>query len=136
MHKNHKSYFWFLCVLCLFVAVPLPVIGQADIHGIWSNASIIPLERPKELEGKQFFTREELAAYEEKLFVRTTRDRPPAPGSVGTYNDFWWDRDARRALNLRTSIIVDPSDGKVPPLTPQAQKRLEAERLRAREHPC
>ena len=100
MHKNHKSYFWFLCVLCLFVAVPLPVIGQADIHRIRSNASIIPLERPKELEGN------------------------------------WWDRDAKRALNLRTSIIVDPSDGKVPPLTPQAQKRLEAERLRAREHPC
>ena len=110
--------------------------GQPDIQGIWSNASIIPLERPKELEGKQFFTREELPAYEQKVFTRTTRDRPPAPGNVGTYNDFWWDRDARRALNLRTSIIVDPPDGKVPPLTPQAQKRVEAERVYSRQHPA
>jgi hypothetical protein len=111
-------------------------MGQADIKGIWSNASIIPLERPKELEGKQFFTREELKVYEERTFVRTTRDRPPAPGNVGTYNDFWWDRDAKRALNLRTSLIVDPPDGKVPPLTPEAQKRVEAERIHAREHPA
>src|SRR5207244_5931125 len=89
---------------------PRTVDGQPDISGIWSNASIIPLERPKELEGKQSFTLQEFAGYEEKVFVRTTRDRPPAAGSVGTYNDFWWDRDARRAVNLHTSLIVDPPD--------------------------
>jgi hypothetical protein len=110
--------------------------GQPDIQGVWSNASIIPLERPKELEGKQFFTPAELAAYEDKVFARTTRDKPPAPGSVGTYNDFWWDRDSKRALNLRTSLIVDPPDGKVPPLTLEAQKRVQAERIYAREHPA
>src|SRR5207247_10502579 len=89
---------------------PRTANGQPDIQGIWSNASIIPLERPKELEGKQFFTREELKAYEERTFVRTTRDRPPIAGNVGTYNDFWWDRDAKRAPNLRTSIIFDQRD--------------------------
>jgi len=41
------------------------------------------------------------------------------------YNDFWWDRDSKRALNLRTSLIAEPPDGKVPPLTPEAQKELK-----------
>lgn len=115
---------------------PRTADGQPDIQGIWSNASIIPLERPRELEGKQFFTPEELAGYEEKVFARTTRDRPPTPGTVGTYNDFWWDRDARRARNLRTSLIVDPPDGKVPPLTPEAQKKVDAERAYSKQHPA
>jgi hypothetical protein len=115
---------------------PRTADGQPDIQGIWSNASIIPLERPKELEGKQFFTRQELEAYEDRVFARTIRDKPPAPGSVGTYNDFWWDRDSKRALNLRTSLIVDPPDGKVPPFTPEAQKRVDAERAYARAHPA
>jgi len=110
--------------------------GQPDIQGVWSNASITPLERPKELEGKQSFTPEEFKQYEERVFVRTTRDRPPAPGAVGTYNDFWWDRDARRAVNLHTSLIVDPPDGRVPPFTPEAQKRIDAERAYARQHPA
>jgi hypothetical protein len=110
--------------------------GQPDIQGIWSNASIIPLERPKELAGKAYFTREEEAAYEAKVFARSSRDKAPAPGGVGTYNNFWWDADARRAPNLRTSLIVDPPDGKVPPLTPQAQQRVLADRAYAKEHPA
>jgi hypothetical protein len=109
--------------------------GQPDIQGVWSNASIIPLERPNELQGKQFFTAEEFAAYEDKVFTRTVRDKPPAPGSVGTYNDFWWDRDSKRAINLRTSLIIDPPDGKGPPLTAEAQKRVQAERAYSRDHP-
>jgi hypothetical protein len=114
---------------------PRTADGQPDIQGVWSNASIIALERPNELQGKQFFTPEELTAYEAKVFARTIRDKPPAPGSVGTYNDFWWDRDSRRALNLRTSLIVDPPDGRVPPLTPEAQKRVQAERAYSKDHP-
>src|SRR5262245_12067935 len=78
--------------------------GQPDISGIWSNASIIPFERPKELGDKQFYTPEELRAYEAKQFARSVRDKAPNPGNVGTYNDFWWDGDSKRALNLRTSL--------------------------------
>ena len=115
---------------------PRTVDGQPDLQGIWSNASIIPLERPKELEGKQFLTPQEMDAYEGKVFNRSSREKPLAPGQVGTYNDFWWDADSKRAPNLRTSIIVDPADGKVPALTPQAQQRVEAERAYAREHPA
>ena len=99
---------------------PRTADGQPDLQGIWSNASIIPLERPKELEGKQFLTPEEMAAYEAKVFNRSSRERPLPAGQVGTYNDFWWDADSKRAPNLRTSIIVDPADGKVPALTPQS----------------
>src|SRR5690348_7078765 len=50
--------------------------GDPDIQGIWSNASIIPLERPKEQEGKQVFTPEEMAAYEARVFQRSSREGP------------------------------------------------------------
>jgi len=83
---------------------PQTADGQPDLQGIWSNASIIPLERPKELEGKQSLTPEEMAAYEAKVFNRSSRERPLPAGQVGTYNDFWWDADSKRAPNLRTAI--------------------------------
>jgi hypothetical protein len=115
---------------------PKTAYGDPDITGIWSNASIVPLERPKELEGKAFFTPEEKMAYEQKVFARSTRDKTPGPGNVGTYNDFWWDADSKRAVNFRTSLIVDPPDGKIPPLTPAAQRRMEIDRAYGREHPA
>lgn len=115
---------------------PRTVDGQPDLQGIWSNASIVPLERPQELQGKQFLTADEMAAYEEKVFGRSIREKPLAPGQVGTYNDFWWDADSKRAPNLHTSIIVDPPDGRVPALTPEGRRRAEADRIYAREHPA
>jgi len=115
---------------------PRTSYGDPDLQGIWSNASIIPLERPKELEGKQSFTAEELKAYEARVFARSSRERPQAPGQVGTYNDFWWDADSKRAPNFHTSLIIDPPDGKVPPLTPQAQRRVDSDRAYARAHPA
>jgi hypothetical protein len=115
---------------------PRTADGKPDLQGIWSNASIIPLERPRDLADKQFFTPEEMAAYEARTFKRTTRDKPVNPGQVGTYNDFWWDGDSRRAPNFRTSLIVDPPDGRVPPLTPEAQKRFDADLAYSREHPA
>jgi len=115
---------------------PRTAEGQPDLQGIWSNASIVPLERPKELEGKQTLTPEEKAAYEAKVFARSSRERPAPAGGVGTYNDFWWDADSRRAPTLRTSLIVDPPDGKIPPLTVEAQRRVQADRDYAKEHPA
>jgi hypothetical protein len=94
------------------------------------------LERPKELEGKPSFTPEELTAYEARVFNRSSRERPLAPGQVGTYNNFWWDADSKRAPNLRTSLIVDPPDGRVPALTPAARQRADADQAYAREHPA
>src|SRR5271169_31643 len=78
---------------------PRTADGLPDLQGVWSNASIIPLERPKELEGKQILTPEEARAYEARIFGRSSRERPLAPGQVGTYNDFWWDGDSKRAPN-------------------------------------
>jgi hypothetical protein len=115
---------------------PRTADGQPDLQGIWSNASIIPLERPKELEDKQYFQPDEMASYEARVFARTSRDKQPPPGGVGTYNNFWWDADSKRAPNFRTSLIVDPADGKVPALTPEAQKKVQEDRAYAREHPA
>jgi len=114
---------------------PRTTEGQPDIQGTWSNASIVPLERPKELEGKQFLTPEERTAYEQRIFARSIRERPLAAGNVGTYNDFWWDPNSKRALNSRTSLIVEPPDGKIPALTPEAQRHVQADRTYTREHP-
>ena len=109
--------------------------GRPVLEGVWSNAGIIPLERPKDLEGKRTFTEQEYAEYEKKVFARSDRDRPGQTG-VGTYNGFWWDQGIKLAPNRNTSLIVDPPDGRVPALTPAGAKRAEEDRVYAREHPA
>ena len=109
--------------------------GRPDLQGMWTNATIIPLERPKDLAGKQTFTAREYAEYEKKVFARSDRDRPGQSG-VGTYNSFWWDPGTKLAPNLHTSLIIDPPDGRVPPLTPAAMKRVQQQRDLAKQHPA
>jgi hypothetical protein len=116
-------------------APPRTPDGRPDFQGMWSNATIIPLERTKELAGKQLFTEQEYAEYQKKIFARSDRDRPGQVG-VGTYNAFWWDPDTKLAPNRHTSLIVDPPDGRVPPLTPAALKRVEQQRAWAKQHPA
>jgi hypothetical protein len=99
--------------------------GDPDLQGQWNSQTSTPLERPTAglLAGK-----ETLSAEEAEDFESTTRaryDAPPAAGDPGTYNAFW--RDEGAALT-RTSLIVDPPDGRVPALTPEAQARIAAER--------
>src|SRR6185295_9064105 len=102
------------------------------------NATITPLERPPEFAGKAFFTPGEAAAYEKQVRERNNGDRrdanPDADLVVG-YNDFWWDRGTRVVSTLRTSLIFDPPDGKIPPLTPDAQKKAAARAEARRLHP-
>jgi hypothetical protein len=139
--------FHIFAVLVAFIA-PMPGIGQSlprasdkrpDLQGIWSNATITPLERPPEFSGKAFFSPEEAAAYEKQVRERNNGDRrdvnPEADLAVG-YNDFWWDRGTKVVSTLRTSIIVDPPDGRIPPLTPEAQKRAAARAEARRLHPA
>ena len=105
--------------------------GQPDIQGVWTNATITPLERPRALAGKEFFTEQEAAAYEKKELEDLSTDRRDGPPEVDvnrSYNELWRERGG--ALR-RTSLIVDPPDGRIPPLTPEAQKR-EAARMEAR----
>jgi hypothetical protein len=101
--------------------------GQPDLQGVWSTASVIPLERPKDLGAKEFFTKEEAAAYEKKVL---SQHEVATPGTYGDVHysmaQFGLERgQAQVAPTIRTSIIVGP-DGRVPPMLPEAQKRNAA----------
>jgi hypothetical protein len=100
--------------------------GRPDLQGIWGFATLTPLQRPKEFAGKDVLTAEEIAKLEEQASRDQFVDRPPAPGNPGTYNRFWVDAGTKAVATGRTSLIVDPPDGRVPPLTEQGQKRAAA----------
>jgi len=106
-----------------------------DLEGLWSNETLTPLERPRELAGKEFFTEQEAAAYE-KHIVQTRIDDPnDGEGNVADPK-VWWERAVKVVPNRRTSLIVDPPNGRVPALTPEAQKRMADQRTEARLHPA
>jgi hypothetical protein len=112
--------------------------GQPDLQGLWTNATITPFERPKELAGKPFFTEQEAAEYEKHILQEGNRDRRGATAEAdvaGAYNDFWFDRGTKVVPTRRTSLVVDPPDGKVPALTPEAQKAAAARAEIARRPP-
>src|ERR1700730_9366975 len=99
--------------------------GQPDLQGIWTNATITPLERPPDLVGKQTFTAQEAAEYEKRVFQQFDRDRrdgTPEADLARAYGSLWWDAGTKIVPTTRTSLIVDPPDGRVPPLTPEAQR--------------
>jgi hypothetical protein len=112
--------------------------GQPDLQGIWNNATMTPLERPAELAGKEFFTPEEVAAYERQMLQQSNADRRDggAEADVGrAYNEFWRDRGGV-VPTRRTSLIVDPPDGRIPPLTAAAQQRNAARAAYRKSHPA
>jgi hypothetical protein len=119
--------------------VPRMPDGHPDLQGIWTNGTITPLERPSEFANKPFFTAAEAAAYEKQVRERNNGDRrdanPDSDLATG-YNDFWWDRGTKVVSTLRTSLIVDPPDGRLPALTPDAQKRAAARTEARRLHPA
>lgn len=119
--------------------VPVCATAQGNLEGIWTNATITPLERPPELAGKAFFTPAEAAAYEKRLRERNNADHRESDSDADLttgYNDFWWDRGTRVVSTLRTSIIVDPPDGRLPALTPEAQKKAADRAEFRRLHPA
>jgi hypothetical protein len=101
--------------------------GKPDLQGIWTNATLTPLERPRDLADKQVLTPAEAAAYEKQLLQQANRDVRKGPADVGAYNELWFDRGTKVVGGRRTSLIVYPPDGRIPPLTPAAQKKLDAE---------
>jgi len=113
--------------------------GKPDLQGVWTNVTITPLERPAELKDKAVFTPAEAAQYEKDVVQRNNADRRDgsAEADVGrAYNNFWYDRGTKVIPALRTSLIVDPPDGRIPPLTPAAQQRVAAQAEARRLHPA
>ena len=118
---------------------PLTADGQPDLQGLWTNVTITPLERPQELADKAFFTLQEAAQYEKDVLERTNKDKrqPGTEADVNAaYNDAWWDSGTKVVKTLRTSMVIDPPDGKVPALTPEAEKAQQARMEAARKPPA
>jgi hypothetical protein len=103
--------------------------GHPDLQGIWSTATITPFERPADLAGKEFLTKDEAAEFERSTLERTNRDRRDGGAAADVaraYNDVWWDVGTKVVPTRRTSLVIDPPDGRVPALTPEAQRRQTA----------
>ena len=113
---------------------PRTADGQPDLQGFWTNTTYTPLERPKDVT-KEFYTREE--AVEIAKHAALVEAEETEPGTIADvhydFTQFGLDRSQGGfALNLRTSLIVDPPDGRLPPLSAEGQKRA-AERAAARK---
>jgi len=108
--------------------------GQPDLQGFWTNTTYVPLERPKNVT-KEFYTKEEVA--ENIKRAAAIEEEQTEPGTVADvhydFTQFGLDRSqGPLALNLRTSLIVDPPDGRIPPMTADGLRRA-AERAEARK---
>jgi hypothetical protein len=105
--------------------------GDPDLQGVWDYQSMIRMERPPQLAGKAVFTDAELAEWAKENFPNqdqcgygTKKDWDCSNqqlDNVGGYNDFWNNRNVIK--DNRTSLIIDPPDGRFPPMTDEAQKR-------------
>jgi hypothetical protein len=99
--------------------------GEPDLQGVYSNRTITPFERPQEFAGKETLTDAETAELERRVVDRSA-DKREAKGTEAdvsrAYNEFWWDRGTKVTTN-RSSLLIEPADGRVPPLTAEAQRR-------------
>ncbi|MDA1091794.1 MAG: hypothetical protein O3A25_00780 [Acidobacteria bacterium] len=113
--------------------------GDPDLQGIWNNFTITPLERPASLGAQAFLTAEEAADLERRAVAGVARQNAPsevraeplpAGGDVGAYNSFWTDQGTRVVPTMRTSLIVDPPNGRLPELTDEALTRITSTEYR------
>jgi hypothetical protein len=124
-------------------SAPRTAWGSPNLQGIWDFRTVTPMERPPEFAGKAVLTEQEAAEYERRTVEsrnadsrRDTATRRIVNGTAETedvalaYNDFWWDRGTRVIGSRRTSLIVDPPDGRLPPLTAEGRKRAEGAEAR------
>lgn len=115
--------------------------GKPDLQGTFTFATITPLQRPEALAGKDVLSAEEAAAFEEAENKRLNRDLydpekgqpsagypPRSQGGVLSYNDFWYERGDKLVEDRRSSLITDPSDGRIP--FSAETRRRQAERAR------
>ena len=113
---------------------PRTAWGASDLQGVWDFRTITPLQRPEDLGDKEFLTEEEASAREQAVIERNDEllhqeaRRTEAGGSIGAYNNFWMDRGTRVVGTRRTSLIVDPPNGRMPEMTEEGQARAAAGR--------
>jgi hypothetical protein len=106
---------------------PRTAWGDPDLQGIWDFRTLTPLERPREFAGKEFLTEEEAAELERQAAQRPDGRPPGDPREApSVHPPFWLDYGKNVIGTRRTSLLVDPPDGRVPALTPEAQKRAAA----------
>ena len=101
--------------------------GDPDLGGVWDYWTFTPLQRPEDLADRDTLTDEEAAALAQELNAEAlARDLAAPPGSPGGYSQAVWTDRARATALTQTALIVDPPDGRIPPLTPEAEAREEA----------
>ena len=120
--------------------------GQPDVSGTFTFRTLTPLQRPAELADKETLTPEEARAYEAAERTRQNRDlydpeagagrqyAPRAEGGVLSYNEFWYERGIELTSDKRTSLIVDPPNGRLPPQTEAARMAAQERNAYLEEH--
>jgi hypothetical protein len=105
-------------------ATPRTPDGRPDLQGTWDFAQLTPLERPSEFANKDSVTEEEAEEFAQRRIETSNKDRRDGSAAADVeraYNDFWWDFGTRIAK--QPSLVVDPPDGRIPPLTTDARER-------------
>src|SRR5262245_55401087 len=109
--------------------VPKTAWGHPDLQGIWLDEFDTPLERPAKYAAKEFFTEEDRAAQDKERSGNIGRNQRAEVGSrqdvAGAYNAVF---TSAKPTGRRTSLVVDPPNGRIPPLTPQMQERNKLDR--------
>jgi hypothetical protein len=109
--------------------------GQPDFQGVWDMATLTALERPAEFAGKEFLTEQEAAEFEKRTLEQLDTDRRDGGNEADlrrNYNQFWRERGNSVVASRRTSLIVDPPDGKIPAFTPEWRSKRAARAQAAR----
>jgi len=135
-----RAFISLLCLLALASIAAQRPAPVSDFEGVWNFATLTPLERPAEFASKPYFTDDEAKRFVRDTVERGNRDRRDGGAAVDVgraVNDYWFDRGSDVAMlsgRRLTSLIVDPADGRLPPLTDAAKARNAARAADAREH--
>ena len=147
-----RQFAGFMTVLAFTALAPAAAVGQGDVsptpwghpdlQGVWDFRTITPMERPEDRADQAFLTAEEAAELEQAALDRNAdldsrparRTEADASGNVdrgvdgapGSYNNFWFDRGTATVATNRTSLVVDPPDGRIPALTEAAEAKRAA----------